>query len=55
MKMDVKSSKVPVCLGYDGIAIGQMPSMVAHPVLVSLESSPVVKSIDGPVLCWSPD
>jgi hypothetical protein len=55
VKMDVKSSKAPVCFGYDHIAVGELPSMVAHPVLVSLESPPVLKSIDGPVMCWPPD
>jgi len=55
MQMDVKSAKEPVCLGYAHTPVGELPSMVAHPVFVSLESAPVVKSIDGPVLCWAPD
>jgi hypothetical protein len=29
--------------------------MVAHPVLVSLESPPVANNIDGPVQCWAPE
>ena len=55
MQMDVKSAKEPVCLGYANTPVGELPSMVAHPVFVSLESPPVVESIDGPVLCWGPD
>jgi len=55
MQMDVKSAREPVCLGYAHTPVGEFQSMVAHPVFVSLESSPVVKSIDGPVLCWGPD
>jgi hypothetical protein len=55
MQMDVKSARAPVCLGYAGTPVGELPSIVAHPVFVSLESPPVVKSIDGPVLCWRPD
>jgi hypothetical protein len=51
VKMDVKSAKAPACFGYSDIPLGALPSMIAHPVLVSLESPPVVKSIDGPVLC----
>jgi hypothetical protein len=55
MQMDVKSAKAPVCLGYAGAPVGELPSMVAHPVFVSLESPPVIKSINGLVLCWGPD
>jgi hypothetical protein len=55
VQMDVKSVKTPACLGYAHTPVGESPSMVAHPVFVSLESPPVVKSIDGPVLCWGPD
>jgi hypothetical protein len=55
MQMDVKSAKAPVCLGYAHTPAGELPSMVAHPVFVSLGSPPVVKGIDGPVLCWAPD
>lgn len=55
MQMDVKSAKAPVCFSYAHIPVGELPSMIAHPVFVSLESPPVVKSIDGPVLCWGPD
>jgi hypothetical protein len=57
MKLDVTNPEAPVCFGYDAtgytdIPVGKLPSMVAHPVLVSLESPPVVKNIDGPVSCW---
>jgi hypothetical protein len=55
MEMDVKSAKEPVCLGYADTPVEELRSMVAHPVFVSLESPPVFKSIDGPVLCWEPD
>ena len=55
VKMDVKTTEAPVCFGYNNIPLGDAPSMVAHPVLVFLQSPPVVKSIDGPVLCWPPD
>jgi hypothetical protein len=55
IQMDVKSAKAPVCLGYADTPVGELPSMVAHPVFVSLESPPVVKSTSGPVLCWGPD
>jgi hypothetical protein len=55
MQMHVKSAEVPVCLGYAHTHVGELRSMVAHPVFVSLESPPVVKTIDGPVLCWGPD
>jgi len=47
VKIDVKSSEAPVCFGYNDIPVGALASMVAHPVLVSLESPPVVKSTDG--------
>jgi len=55
MQMDVKSAKAPVCINYDHIPVGELPSIVAHPVFVSLESPPVIRNIDGPVLCWAPD
>ncbi len=55
MEMDLKSVKAPVCFGYDHTPVGKLPSMVAHPVFVSLGSPPVVKGISGPVLCWGPD
>jgi len=55
MEMDVKSVKAPVCFGYAHTPVGELPSMVAHPVFVSPESPPVVKRISGPVLCWGPD
>jgi len=55
MQMDVKRAKAPVCRGYAHTPVGELASMVAHPVFVSLESPPVVKSIEGPVLCWRPD
>ena len=55
MQMDIKNANVPVCVGYGDTPAGKLTSMVAHPVLVSLESPPVVKSIDGPVLCWGVD
>lgn len=54
-QMDVKSAKEPACLGYAHTPVGELASMVAHPVFVSLISPPIVKSIDGPVLCWAPD
>ncbi len=55
--MDVKIAKEPACLSYTNTPVGEFPSMVAHPVFVSLESPPVVKSIDGPMSlsCWGPD
>jgi hypothetical protein len=55
MQMDLKSAKEPECLGYADTPVGEFRSMVAHPVLVSLASPRIVKSIDGPVLCWGPD
>lgn len=55
MQMNVKSSKAPVCLGNAQTPVGELQSMVARAVLVSLESPPVVKSIEGPALCWGPD
>lgn len=55
MQMKVKSAKAPVCLGYAHTPVGELQSIVAHPVFVSLGSPPVVKSIEGPVLCWGPD
>jgi len=54
-QMDVKGGKSPVCLDSARTPVGELPSMVAHPVFVSLESPPVVRSINGPVLCWAPD
>ena len=54
--MGVKSAKKPECLGYAvDTPVGEAPSMVAHPVFVSLESPPIVKSVDGPLLCWGPE
>ena len=55
METDVKSVKAPVCFGYAHTPVGELPSMVAHPVFVSPESPPVVKRISGPVFCWGPD
>jgi hypothetical protein len=60
MKLDAKNPNPPVCFGYEAVgyekyAVGELSSMVAHPVLVSLQSSPVVKNIDVPVLCWAPN
>jgi hypothetical protein len=54
-QMDVKSAKVPVCFDYANIPGGELQSIVAHPVFVSLETPPVVKHINGPTLCWGPD
>jgi hypothetical protein len=55
IQMDVKSIKAPICLRYAHAPVGDLPSIVAHPVFVSLESPPVVKSINGQVWCWGPD
>jgi len=59
-KLDSKNPKAPSCFGYDAVgydkyAVGELSSMVAHPVLVSLESPPVANNIDGPVQCWAPE
>ncbi|HTS35068.1 MAG TPA: hypothetical protein VMH04_05310 [Candidatus Solibacter sp.] len=60
VKLDARNPKPPTCRGYDATgyekyAVGELSSMVAHPVLVSLTSPPVIKNIDGPVLCWAPE
>jgi hypothetical protein len=55
MQMDLKSAKGAVCLGYAQTPVGELPSIVAHPVFVSVESPALVKSIDGRVLCWGLD
>ena len=54
-KFDLKSSKSPVCFGYQNDPVGSLPSMVAYPASVSLDSPTVVKTIAGPAKCWPPD
>ena len=56
IQMGVENAKKPECLGYEAdTPVGGTPSMVAHPVFVSLESPPIVNTVDGPLLCWGPD
>ena len=54
LKLNLKSTKMPVCTGYQDIS-GGVVSIVAYPVSVSLASQLVVTTIAGPVTCWPHD
>lgn len=58
-KLDLKSSDMPVCTGYEHIVemakafqTDYFESMVAYPVEVTLSPHPSVKTVAGPVTCW---
>jgi hypothetical protein len=55
-KLALKTDKMPVCTGYNGIAklVGtdNVESRVAYPVEVTLSAHPTIRTVAGPVKCW---